>query len=443
MAARVTQLWVEVLRTTATTSSFPVNASTTITFSHAPAANNAGVTLVTFTGAASAVVARVGSASTTITFSYSGHENSIVHASAAETITFSDTGSISKVGTASTLLLLSYAATENAAINAAAATTITHFVSCVGAVTHTSSASTTITLTDTPSHNVILEVSATTTITFTGTPAYNVSLGVAGATTITLAGVGSGHLDRNASASTTITFNGFAFGDGFHGLGFGDLLFSDTADCIKIVAASFSTTITLTDSTSGLRSVHESGLTTVTLSGSSSQVHDGLSFCTTQLRMRDTAVPLNKALGGNPMAANRVGYLGRYQLGQVLTLMTWTTGYQGRIVTPLDYPTATIFDDNGDVVGVFSLPALDKGNSVFALPIFLNLKFSVGRFRVITSYSASGAYTGALLDYFEVIPGGDPNGPLISLCSYDRPEAGYVLAQMGSGKLAQGATPQI
>jgi hypothetical protein len=42
-----------------------------------------------------------------------------------------------------------------------------------------------------------------------------------------------------------------------------------------------------------------------------------------------------------------------------------------------------------------------------------------------------------------VVPGGDPGGAVISVFAHDRPESGYVLAQLGGGKLVQGRNPRI
>jgi hypothetical protein len=66
----------------------------------------------------------------------------------------------------------------------------------------------------------------------------------------------------------------------------------------------------------------------------------------------------------------------------------------------------------------------------------------LGRYRVEYRYT-SGGQPWASLAYLEVIPGGDPNGAVISMFAYDRPESNYVLAQLGSGKLVQGRSPRL
>lgn len=141
------------------------------------------------------------------------------------------------------------------------------------------------------------------------------------------------------------------------------------------------------------------------------------------------------------MASQYVGYIGQYQQGQTVTLMLRSIGYGGQIVTPDSPPVATIFSDSGTTQS-FLLPAMDLANSIFALPLFLGLTFPLGRYRVSYRYSSGGSVS-ARVDYFEVIPGGDPGGAVISVFAYDRPEAGYVLAQLGSGMLVQGRNPRI
>jgi hypothetical protein len=429
MASRVTQVWAEVLRSTATTTIFSVSGSTTITFSYTASehslVHSAGSTTITFTGTCTKNAALNSAGSTTITFSYTATENAKLNVSG------------------STLVLLSYVAAENSGINVAGSNTITFFASCSENVAAEASASTTVTFSDSSSQVAAFAVNSSTTITFSQFAYRDMDYAVSGSTTITFTGSGGGHKVTSSSAATTITFASLSFGDGKHGVGGGLLELSGVATSVKIVNDGSSATFTFTGSGSSVRDLEKNSQSNIQLSDSEGATRDLLVSATTQLRFRDNAVPLNKALGGNAMAANRVGYLGRYQLGQVVPLMIRTTGYQGRIVTPFDYPIATIFDSSANVVATVKLPAMDRGNSVFALPLFLSLKFSVGRFRVITTYASNGAYTGAFLDYFEIIPGGDPNGPLISLFAYDRPEASYVLAQMGSGKLAQGANPQI
>ena len=69
-------------------------------------------------------------------------------------------------------------------------------------------------------------------------------------------------------------------------------------------------------------------------------------------------------------------------------------------------------------------------------------RIAVGRYRVAYRYTA-GSFVGLALDSFDVAPGGDPSGPVVSLFSYDRPEARYVVAQTADGTLIQGRNPRI
>jgi hypothetical protein len=147
------------------------------------------------------------------------------------------------------------------------------------------------------------------------------------------------------------------------------------------------------------------------------------------------------ALGGNPMASTYIGYLGQFQQGQTINLMLRATAYQGRIIVPDDYPVAKIYKDAA-LIATVQLPVVDEANSVFSLPLFLGLPFDLGRYIVSYRYSVGG-FIGARVDYFEVIPGGDPGGTVISMFSYDRPEAGYVLSQLSCGKLISGRNPRI
>ena len=97
----------------------------------------------------------------------------------------------------------------------------------------------------------------------------------------------------------------------------------------------------------------------------------------TSIKFRTDPRPLFGPIGGNLMAAQYVGYLGQVQQGQTVTLMLRSIGYGGQIMTPDGPPSVTIYDDAGSSQ-TFTLPALDRANSVFSLPVFLGLTFPLG-----------------------------------------------------------------
>lgn len=132
--------------------------------------------------------------------------------------------------------------------------------------------------------------------------------------------------------------------------------------------------------------------------------------------------------------------LGRFQQGQQVTLGIATVDGSGNPVAPNAAPTVTITPPTGSP---FTLKlAMNGGSTAFSLPVFLGLSFGLGTYSVAYSYQA-GAFAGSGSDTFEVIAGGDPGGAVISLCSFDRPEARYVVAHTTAGLILQGRNPQL
>ena len=129
----------------------------------------------------------------------------------------------------------------------------------------------------------------------------------------------------------------------------------------------------------------------------------------------------------------------RYQRGQQVPISLTLAGLAD---AP---PLATIHDPNNALLGIWKLP-YQPGYSpmafVYGSLIRLQGGAALGTYQVTFSCSVGGqAQTQTAT--FDVVPGGDSGGEVISLYAYDRPEARYVLAQLGSGKLVQGRNPHL
>jgi len=133
--------------------------------------------------------------------------------------------------------------------------------------------------------------------------------------------------------------------------------------------------------------------------------------------------------------------LGRFQLGQFVTLGLSTVNTVGVPTAPDAAPMATITTP-GVVAGAPFKLAMNGGPLAFALSIQLGLAYGLGTFSVTYTYSVNGAaLTGG--DTFTVIAGGDPGGGIIAMAYYERPEAGYVVTQLTSGRIVQGRNPSL
>lgn len=129
----------------------------------------------------------------------------------------------------------------------------------------------------------------------------------------------------------------------------------------------------------------------------------------------------------------------RYQRGQQISLQVALAGLAD---VP---PVMTIHDPNNALFGTYRLPYLPSVDSTtFTYGTFLRLPGGavLGTYQVSFSYSIGGA-PGTQTAAFDAVPGGDSGGKVVSLYAYGRPEASYVLAQLGSDKLVQGKNPHL
>lgn len=136
-----------------------------------------------------------------------------------------------------------------------------------------------------------------------------------------------------------------------------------------------------------------------------------------------------------------VGDLGRFQLGDFVPLAVLTVDHTGFPTMPDAAPVATVADGSGTAVATLKLALLNVATQ-FGLPWFLGVGATLGTYTVQYAFTVAG-HAGTATDTFEVIPGGDPGGAIISMFAFDRPEATYVVAQLTSGLLVQGRNPSF
>lgn len=133
-------------------------------------------------------------------------------------------------------------------------------------------------------------------------------------------------------------------------------------------------------------------------------------------------------------SAVSVGSLGRFQRGQKVPLAVACPA------APDAAPVATITLNNAPVATI-ALPM--AGDTLhFGLSYRIGSAFVLGTYRVAYAY-AIGGVPSAAIDEFDVVAGGDSMGEVISMFWYGRPEASYVVAQLGGGRLVQGRNPHL
>lgn len=137
--------------------------------------------------------------------------------------------------------------------------------------------------------------------------------------------------------------------------------------------------------------------------------------------------------------------LGRYQRGQKVPIGVNAVDGSSNPVEPDEAPVATIRDPASNVVATLALPRVAPSRTSFGAGFFLGVLFqTLGTYQVSYAYTfAEGTGQGSASDSFEVIAGGDEGGSVVAMFSLDRPEARYVVGQLGCGKLAQGRNPRL
>ncbi len=127
--------------------------------------------------------------------------------------------------------------------------------------------------------------------------------------------------------------------------------------------------------------------------------------------------------------------LGRYRRGDKVVIGTILPGI------PDSAPIAVIISPDSQVIGAYELPISDATRVSFSLPVQVNLAFAFGTYRVSYQFTIGG-HAGVVKDAeFQVIPGGDSGGEVISMLAFDRPEARFLIAQLNSGRLVVGRNP--
>lgn len=90
------------------------------------------------------------------------------------------------------------------------------------------------------------------------------------------------------------------------------------------------------------------------------------------------------------------------------------------------------------------IPAMDTGRitGYFSYRLFLGIQLPPGDYRVVYRYKLSGSLYVAQ-DAFTVLPGGNPDGHVVSMYQYNQPGASWIVQQLESGGNVAGKNPFI
>lgn len=150
-------------------------------------------------------------------------------------------------------------------------------------------------------------------------------------------------------------------------------------------------------------------------------------------------------------------YLGRYQQGDQLPLKCLCVNAAGVPTMPDNVPSFKFFTPAGALYTGFGtnglLPPMDRygTTALFGVAFPVGAAFATtGGWRVVYTWSI-GTFTGLSEDTFEIVPGGNPSGNVISMYYYQRPQADFIVIQtdgdaqvlVGEGEIRAGRNPRL
>ena len=146
-------------------------------------------------------------------------------------------------------------------------------------------------------------------------------------------------------------------------------------------------------------------------------------------------------------AADDPIYFGRFQQGTEIAIVLQCTNIAGTPDDPDDLPSVQIYRDAATPVLVTSkqMPAEARRveDGIFRLSLFLDTLYSTeGRYLVLMKWLDSVGVAHVRTGSFHLLPGGSPDGAVISMYSLIRQDATYLLMQHDSGRITRKRNPR-
>lgn len=136
--------------------------------------------------------------------------------------------------------------------------------------------------------------------------------------------------------------------------------------------------------------------------------------------------------------------LGRFKLGQELVVPMLCTDGSGVAVVPDVLPSLSFYDAAGTKVLSALMATRDRYGAagLFSYRLPLGSTFSVGKWSASVAWKVSG--TGRLRVFqFEIVPGGDEDGAIVSQYFLERPQANYLVQRTDGGARTFGRNPRL
>lgn len=131
------------------------------------------------------------------------------------------------------------------------------------------------------------------------------------------------------------------------------------------------------------------------------------------------------------------------QLGERQDVSVRAVNASSTPVAPTNNPNYAIYNNSGSKVASGKIPAKDAQRLTgwFQKALFLDSSFAAGSYSMLIDWITGGNHQ-STIHTFEVLAGGDADGPVQGMTYFRRPEVKHVVYQTESGKLQDGHNPR-
>lgn len=136
-------------------------------------------------------------------------------------------------------------------------------------------------------------------------------------------------------------------------------------------------------------------------------------------------------------------FRGRPQLGDHVFVSVRCENSSGEPANPDEAPVLDVWQA-GVKAKSLACPRIDHAGvtGLFGYWLFLGAGLAAGQCQVVW-HCRVGSHYQVEIDTFEILPGGDTDGAVLSMIELRRPHANFILHQLDSGRLRKGQNPRL
>ena len=135
----------------------------------------------------------------------------------------------------------------------------------------------------------------------------------------------------------------------------------------------------------------------------------------------------------------------RVQLGDELPILFQICDGSGLPAEPESAaPTLSIYDAASNLVKTYRVPPLERIDApgMFGMPIRLDDNYAEGAYSWLAEWTID-MVAGVASGYFDILPGGDPQGPIVSQDFLQKRGGTTLLQEAGDGTILFGRNPRL